>query len=266
MSIEGDALKRFRQIKGLLKEESLRPHGDHLDFGPFLKRIGDSMPAIHPDLLELDLKKIRSTMGEVLKILWEDPGVRNQQGAIEGLMGEDEVLKGYIRALLKRDFDRLKGLINPSDPSEETVNIFIYLITQSLRPTLEVIKSGLADHLLNWEGNRCPICGYPPGLATLREEGSLSLYCSLCWQVWDYRRLRCPFCSNEDPSTLGYFQVEGEPGYRVYYCDMCHGYIKTLDMREAFPISDPEEESLKTLALDILATRKGYSPKTWESL
>ncbi|MFN3534705.1 MAG: formate dehydrogenase accessory protein FdhE, partial [Desulfatiglandales bacterium] len=192
--------------------------------------------------------------------------VRNQKGAIEGLMGGDEVLEGYIKALLKRDFDRLKELLKPSDPSEETVNTFVYVILQSLRPTLEVIKSGVAHHVIDWEGNSCPICGYPPGLATLRGEGSLSLYCSLCWQGWDYKRLRCVFCSNEDPSKLGYFQVEGEMGSRVYYCDMCHGYIKTLDMRESLAISDPEEESLKTLALDILATGKGYSPKTWERI
>jgi FdhE protein len=92
-----------------------------------------------------------------------------------------------------------------------------------------------------------------------REDGKRILECSLCNTQWVFKRLRCPFCGNEDADTLGFFFVE-EATYRVDKCDKCKRYIKTVDERKK-----PEGglrallvEDVATLYLDMLAAKEGY--------
>jgi len=75
----------------------------------------------------------------------------------------------------------------------------------------------------------------------------------------------CPFCNNKDQESLHYFSAEGEKAYRIYLCDKCHQYIKTIDLR-TIGESDPTLEDLATLHLDITASKKGYKrpvPDPW---
>jgi FdhE protein len=47
--------------------------------------------------------------------------------------------------------------------------------------------------------------------------------------------------------------------YRVYYCDNCHGYIKTIN--EAMIVNSNLDlfwEDINTVHLDLLALQEGY--------
>jgi len=91
------------------------------------------------------------------------------------------------------------------------------------------------------------------------KEGKRHLFCSQCGFEWRFRRVKCPFCGNEEQQTLSYFTVEGDERYRVDVCDVCKRYIKTLDFRNVGEEAILDVEDVATLHLDMLAHEEGYN-------
>jgi FdhE protein len=110
-----------------------------------------------------------------------------------------------------------------------------------------------------WAEGYCPVCSKEPKIAELREEeGFRYLYCNQCGFEWNYLRIKCPFCGNEDQQELAYFTIEGEEKYRVDVCNNCERYIKTVDFRKTTERANLDVEDIATLHLDILASEEGY--------
>ena len=108
--------------------------------------------------------------------------------------------------------------------------------------------------------NYCPVCGGKPDLAYLEEkEGARWLVCSICDTEWLFKRLECPYCSNNEQTKLAYY-TDDAGVYRLYVCDECKKYIKTVDKRAynrniIFPV-----ERVITLDIDNQARNEGYEP------
>jgi FdhE protein len=107
----------------------------------------------------------------------------------------------------------------------------------------------------------CPACGGLPQLAILRPEGegaSRWLQCSFCLREWLYRRIICPFCSEEDREKLPRYQPEEYPLGSIDACDTCKRYLKAVNMTvdgRAVPLVD--EAALAVL--DVWAVERGYT-------
>ncbi|MDZ4165839.1 MAG: formate dehydrogenase accessory protein FdhE [Smithellaceae bacterium] len=106
-----------------------------------------------------------------------------------------------------------------------------------------------------WHRGYCPVCGGVPSFAVLyAEPGFRTLLCSRCNGEWRFLRVGCPFCLERDQQT--YYPGE-EGGYRLYICEACQRYLKSLEM----PGSGSERclpvESLATVAMDVAAREKG---------
>jgi FdhE protein len=123
----------------------------------------------------------------------------------------------------------------------------------------------------NWLKGNCPVCGSFPAMVRLRrEDGKRMLWCNLCGTEWHFKRITCPFCSNDDHNSLRYFFVEEdssekEGAFRVDVCDKCKAYIKTIDERK-LPESQKVDlylENTNTIYLDLLAQRDGYQNPTY---
>lgn len=114
---------------------------------------------------------------------------------------------------------------------------------------------------LSWERGYCFVCGARAALAELRgNELTRHLRCGRCGADWGVRRLLCPFCGNENPSSLGFLHT-GEPMEtgRVEVCDGCGEYLKVVTR---FDPGAPEEvvaDDLATLPLDYAARARGYT-------
>ena len=107
----------------------------------------------------------------------------------------------------------------------------------------------------------CPFCGSKPLVAVLRPEGDgakRSLLCSLCFTEWEFRRLLCPHCGEEDKDKLPVYTAEEFPHIRVESCDTCRTYIKSVDLTRN-GLAVPEVDELASIALDLWATGKGYT-------
>jgi len=107
----------------------------------------------------------------------------------------------------------------------------------------------------------CPLCSAKPQVGVLRPEGDgakRSLICSLCATEWDFRRLICPACGEEDVHKLAVYSAK-EFGYvRVEACDTCRRFLNTVDLTKngnAIPVVD----ELATIPLSLWATEQGYT-------
>jgi FdhE protein len=106
----------------------------------------------------------------------------------------------------------------------------------------------------------CPFCGGRPVTGVLRGEGDgakRSLICSLCATEWQYRRIVCPNCGEQNKDRLPVYTA-GEIDYiRVEACDTCKTYIKSVDLtRNGHAV--PTVDELATVALNIWADEHGY--------
>lgn len=150
----------------------------------------------------------------------------------------------------------------PARPADVHSDLFAFVLHQALHPVLSAYAAAVESlpETLGWEGGQCPICGGPPDFAALDGEvGRRRLLCSLCDTEWNYRRVGCPFCGNEDSAKLGYFSVR-EGAYRLYVCEECKGYLKTVDRRETWLKHPLPVERILTVGMDVTAAQQGYRP------
>lgn len=149
----------------------------------------------------------------------------------------------------------LLSYLKPDLPPET----FGFLLNHTVKPFMQqyALKIHSLYDLEQWLHGNCPVCGSKPTLSLLEKgTGKRQLYCGLCEVKWRFHRLGCPYCPNNESQ---FFTVEGMEKYRVYFCEKCHGYIKTVD--EGKSGGEPLNllwEDINTVQLDILAMREGY--------
>ncbi len=144
---------------------------------------------------------------------------------------------------------------------DDSFDIIELFLEESLRPALErvVLKYGDVVARSGWDEGYCPICGREPKIGQIRdEEGRRYLFCSQCGYEWSFRRIKCPFCGNEEQQSLAYFTIEDEERYRVDVCNVCKRYLKIVDFRQTQETANLDVEDIATLHLDMLAAEEGY--------
>jgi FdhE protein len=106
----------------------------------------------------------------------------------------------------------------------------------------------------------CPFCFEKPLLAVLHPEGDgghRRLLCGLCFTEWEFRRLLCPGCGEEDKEKLPVYTAEAFPHIRIEACDTCRHYIKAVDLtRDGMAV--PEVDEIAALPLDLWAMEHNY--------
>jgi len=139
-------------------------------------------------------------------------------------------------------------------------NLLFFFLVQSLKPVFENLAEGWRGALkeLSWNQGFCPFCGGFAGMGEVRTEGRRFLHCLLCGTEWEFPRIQCPYCRNQDHEQHTYFQVEGESENRVDICLACRHYLKTVDSRDLEGPLDFEVEDYLTLHLDHIAQEEGY--------
>jgi FdhE protein len=143
---------------------------------------------------------------------------------------------------------------------QTTVNLAQLATDLALRPYLEWAAEHVLPHVSQerWKRGYCPVCGGAPDLALLMEEaGARYLVCSRCNSQWLYRRLGCPFCHTTDHTKISYYPSDDEL-YRLYICQACQRYLKTIDLRQARRRVLVEVERITTIDMDAAARQEGY--------
>ncbi len=108
----------------------------------------------------------------------------------------------------------------------------------------------------------CPFCGGGAWISARRsapdaESGFRHLGCSLCGLEWNFNRINCPACAEQDPYKLPIFQSDVHKAVRIETCETCRRYVKSIDLTvDARPI--PPIDDLVSLSMDLWAAEEGY--------
>jgi len=130
-----------------------------------------------------------------------------------------------------------------------------------LQPYAEFQVSALLPPVLPMTVCRCPRCNSLPAVGVLRPEsdgGKRLLQCSFCSQEWEFRRILCAQCAEEQEQKLPVFVAEQFPHVRVECCDTCKHYLRTVDLTKdgnAVPVVD----DLAAIPLSLWAQENGYA-------
>ena len=231
-------------------------------YGELGKECGKDTVARDPGTLrgELDLFVLLPRFGPFLSIVEKNAPKPLASAASRlrenGSAGWQEILAKYWQGGLQREAESASAGVEVADDPLRMQLAWMFL-------------QGYAEYLADYTARApfhatpllCPLCGSKPLAGALRVEGDggkRSLICSLCATEWDFRRLICAGCGEEDVNKLPVYTAQGIPHVRVEACDACRQYVKTIDLTKdghALPVVD----ELATLPLNLWAEEHGYS-------
>ena len=130
-----------------------------------------------------------------------------------------------------------------------------------LQPYAELLRSRAQLHPSQTAYALCPFCDRKPALGVLRQMGdggARSMVCPFCLAEWEFRRLVCPGCGEENDKKLAVFTASDFDHIRVECCDSCKTYIKTIDLTKNGR-AEPMVDELASAPLDLWAREHGYA-------
>ena len=142
----------------------------------------------------------------------------------------------------------------PSEPQDFLARAFLQPLAEKVRLHQPVPRGGAGNRL-------CPFCQRKPGAGVLRPlgDGALrSLLCSFCFAEWDFRRIACPNCGEENNPKLPVYTASEFPHVRVECCDSCKTYIKSVDLTKSGH-ADPVVDEIASAPLDLWAHERAYA-------
>lgn len=175
--------------------------------------------------------------------------------------GGDAIERGF-HLVMTNNMDGLARLGEEISVDKEMLFFFLY---NSLFPSIaqhERLLSAQHEINNNKSNGSCPVCGGIPSMSFLSETGKRFLVCHFCRHQWSIQRILCPNCGSSNTEKISYLFFEEEKTYRVYTCDGCKTYIKTVDVRELERVFYPPLEDIITTHLDLHAQQMGYQSIT----
>jgi FdhE protein len=142
----------------------------------------------------------------------------------------------------------------PTEPHE-------FLVLAFLQPCAEFLRSRAHLQSEGYTLSLCPFCNRKPAVGVLRplgDGGRRSLLCGFCAAEWEFRRLICAGCGQEDHAKLPVYTAEDLPYIRVECCDACHTYMKTIDLTKN-GLAEPLVDELASVPLNLWAQEHGYA-------
>ncbi|MGA7908412.1 MAG: formate dehydrogenase accessory protein FdhE [Candidatus Sulfotelmatobacter sp.] len=142
----------------------------------------------------------------------------------------------------------------PQEPQDFLARAFLQPLAERIRSRLPARGNGTSSCL-------CPFCGRKPGTGILRPQGDgalRSLSCSFCCGEWEFRRIVCPNCGEEDNKKLPVYTASDFPYIRVECCDSCKTYIKSVDLTKTGH-ADPVVDEIASAPLDLWASERAYA-------
>ena len=202
--------------------------------------------AIGGDLNGVELQELSSRFGSFLSLAEE-------QGPWQ--------LSKLSRELSARRQDFRAELLNGVWTAHDVSDAHGFLALAFLQPYAELLRARVSPPPNLHTYAVCPFCGRRPGVGVLRPQGegaARSLVCCFCQNEWQFRRLVCPGCGEENDQKLPVFRASDFEHIRVECCDACNTYIKTVDLSRDGR-AEPVVDELSSAPLDLWAQGRGYA-------
>lgn len=170
-------------------------------------------------------------------------------------------LADLSRELCARDRDGWSDLLQRSWIARSASDAEGLLAQAFIQPYAELLRSRASLRPSRTTYALCPFCSRKPTLGVLRQMGdggARSLVCSFCLSEWEFRRLVCPGCGEENDRKLSLFTASEFDYIRVECCDSCKTYIKSIDLTKNGH-AEPVVDELASAPLDLWASEHGYA-------
>jgi FdhE protein len=273
-----DAAKLYEAILPLLRDADLHVGTISLTPEQVRAKMEAGMPLLHDVDIDLDVEAVRELMIKLARAV-KTASKKNSWHKLRlpwlQTSSEPASAARQIRTALeenKLDVGALLPHIAAGDNGPVTTaaqtsgldpGLLMTLARNALKPALRAWCRQLSPLAkgLPWQKGSCFVCGAEATLAELQENYQIKhLRCGQCGADWQFPRMVCLHCGNEDPYTQRYLAAEGRlEKMRVEVCDKCHGYLKVIN---SFTPTLPEMltvEDLATLHLDYIAKARGYA-------
>jgi formate dehydrogenase accessory protein FdhE len=177
--------------------------------------------------------------------------------------GTETLREATLLRFHEADLERLVAAWLEGD---ETSGTDTFLARASTQPVLEALPD-LAASLRRADASErsCPRCGGLPQLAVFPETGEAlltaqrTLVCSRCANEWATSRMTCVSCGETSGAKMPILSdVDLFPHLRIDACEICRGYLITVDQRKD-PRAVPVVDELAALPLDLVAAERGYT-------
>jgi len=218
---------------------------------------------------ELNLNAVLPSFGDFLSLV-QTTAPRPLAEAARGALPLNQTeWSAMLGSLWRRGLSEGKAE-NEDDREQVSRQLGEFLCRAFLQPYAEFIAGAMLPLNLTTTACRCPRCNYLPLLSVLRQEGDGGkrfLQCALCSQEWEFRRIFCAFCGEEDEHKLPIYVSEEFPHIRVESCQSCRHYIRSIDLTKdgnAVPLVDDlsaiplslwaEEQGLRRIQSNLLGT------------
>lgn len=156
---------------------------------------------------------------------------------------------------------------NDSSLPPETLAL---VLAFALRPMLESAAAAVMDSFDHKEVNEnynrpvaCPACGSHASAAAVgptpsgTPNGKMN-YCAICGTTWEFERIRCASCGTQNQGKLHYFNLEGDNAHRLYLCDECGSYTRTVFREDMSTLFCFEVEDVVMAKLDMVANDERF--------
>jgi formate dehydrogenase accessory protein FdhE len=130
-----------------------------------------------------------------------------------------------------------------------------------LQPYAEFARSRNGLRLEGYTHSLCPLCNRKPSLGVMRQLGDgarRNLVCGFCLCEWEFRRIVCAGCGQQDQAKLPVYTADQFPHIRVECCDVCQTYMKSVDFTRN-GLANPLVDELASVPLDLWAQEHGYA-------
>lgn len=172
-----------------------------------------------------------------------------------------EPMGGLCRELRMRGQQVWPELLNGAWIARTEPDASGFLALAFLQPYAELLRLRCPVQPKHGLQRLCPFCCRKPGVGVLRpvgEGGARSLICSLCAGEWEFRRIVCAACGEEDPKKLPVFTASDSDYIRLECCETCKTYLKTVDLTKNGR-AEPIVDELGSGPLDLWARERGYA-------
>lgn len=250
-----------------VKKEKLAIFGKTADIE---SRLPMGLPLLEKNNVFLEAAAARSSFAELLAVFDHYPQ-QYPPDRIEilrqALKKDDQLPKEFIQTFIAENREYF-GKLSDSLNIEPGMLVFIAktISLPFLKTNADLLLPYLAEKDKVWLRPFCPLCGNVAAMARLEKEtGQRHLWCAVCHTEWAYARNQCAYCVNEDPKGIRYFFDENDSLYRVYVCDQCKRYLKTIDENK-YGFIQPINMTLEDLIthyLDEIAVKEGYQSTLW---
>lgn len=170
-------------------------------------------------------------------------------------------LSVLAREIRDRGTDLLGALLKEAWSAQSPSDAQGFLALAFLQSCAELARSRSDPRAGQHTYAVCPVCNRKPVVGVLRQQGegaARSLVCGFCGNEWQFRRLVCPGCGEENDRLLPVFTASDFDYIRVECCETCKTYIKTVDLTRNGR-AEPIVDELASAPLDLWAQERGYA-------